>query len=98
MEHFSSGANVPFFIIFFKILTFQRRPKALVWSKGLSSHSKIHKTKVLKPCGSLMQVKSIAECPMRAFCNTFDLHKEIIGLENLFLGSSLSGHLRQVLM
>ena len=28
----------------------------------LSGHSKIDKTKVLKPCGSLMQVKSIAEC------------------------------------
>ena len=32
----------------------------------LSCHSKIDKTKVLKPCDSLMQVK--------AFCNTFDLH------------------------
>ena len=29
--------------------------------------------------GSLMKVKSIAEC-----CNTFDLHKAIIGLENQF--------------
>ena len=33
----SSGANVPFFIIFLKNLTFQRRPKARVWSKGLIS-------------------------------------------------------------
>ena len=28
----------------------------------LRGHSKIDKTKVLKPCGSSMQVKSIAEC------------------------------------
>ena len=35
---------------------------------------KIDKTKVLKPCGILMQVKSTAECSMGAFCNTFDLH------------------------
>ena len=41
----------------------------------LSSHSKIDKTKVLKTDGtcSLMQVESIAECSLRAFCNTFDL-------------------------
>ena len=32
---FAPGANVPFFIIFLKKLTFQRRPKALVCSKGL---------------------------------------------------------------
>ena len=35
--------------------------------------------------GSLMQVKSIADAPKEAFCNTFDLHKGIIGLENEFL-------------
>ena len=40
----------------------------------LSGHSKIGKTKVLKIDGSLMQVKSIAECSLGAFCNTFDLH------------------------
>ena len=39
----------------------------------LSSHSKLDKTKVLKPCGSSMQVQSIAEC-LGNFCNTFDLH------------------------
>ena len=32
------------------------------------------KTKVLKTDGSLMQVETIAECSLRAFCNTFDLH------------------------
>ena len=54
----------------------------------LSSHSKIDKTKVLKTFGTLMQVKSTAECSTGylnagqstaecftgAFCNTFDLH------------------------
>ena len=35
----------------------------------VNSHSKIDKTKVLMTTGSLMKVKSIAEC-----CNTFDLH------------------------
>ena len=39
-----------------------------------SGHSKIDKTKVLKTDGSLVQVESIAECSMRAFCNTFDMH------------------------
>ena len=32
------------------------------------------KKKVLKTDGSLMQVESIAECSLGAFCNTFDLH------------------------
>ena len=31
-------------------------------------------TKVLKTEGSLVQVKSIAECSSGALCNTFDLH------------------------
>ena len=31
-----------------------------------------------------MKVKSIAECLLGAFCNTFDLHKAIVGLENQF--------------
>ena len=33
--------------------------------------------------GSFMQVESIAEC-LGAFCNTFDLHLAIIGLEKQF--------------
>ena len=28
-----------------------------------------------------MQVKSIAECSLEDFCNTFDLHYAIIGLD-----------------
>ena len=40
----------------------------------LSVHSKIDKTKVLKTKSSLMKVKSIAECSLGAFCNTFDRH------------------------
>ena len=45
---------------------------------------KIHKTKVLKTNGNLMKVDSIAECSLGAFCNTFDLHLAIIGIENQF--------------
>ena len=30
-----------------------------------------------------MQVESIAECSLGAFCNTFDLHYAIIGLEKI---------------
>ena len=48
--------------------------------------------------GSLMQVESIAECSLGAFCNTYDLHLEIIVLENQFLVFILSGRLRQVLL
>ena len=40
----------------------------------LRGHSKIDKTKILKTNGSLMKVKSIAECFLGALCNTFDLH------------------------
>ena len=40
----------------------------------LSSQSKIDKTKVFKTNGSLMKVKSIAECSLGEFFNTFDLH------------------------
>ena len=40
----------------------------------LSGHFKIDKTKVLMENGSLMKVKSIAECFPGAFCNAFDLH------------------------
>ena len=42
----------------------------------------IHKlTKVVKTNEHLMQVESIAECSLGAFCNTFDLHYAIIGLD-----------------
>ena len=51
----------------------------------LNGHSKIDKANVLKPCGSLMQVKVFQNAPLGAFCNTFDLHLAIIGLENHFL-------------
>ena len=42
---------------------------------------KIDKTNVLKTNGSLMKVKSIAECSLGVFCNNFDLHLALIGLE-----------------
>ena len=47
--------------------------------------------------GSLMKVKSIAECSLGAFCNTFDLHTGIIGLKNIF-GIFESGCFTQVLL
>ena len=40
----------------------------------LSGHSKLRKIKILKPDGGLMQVESIAECSLGAFCNNFDVH------------------------
>ena len=51
----------------------------------LSGHSNIDKTKVLKTNGRFMKVESFAECSRGAFCDTFDLHQGIIGLENHFL-------------
>ena len=41
--------------------------------KKLSHHSKIDKTKILMTNGNLTKVKSVAECSLGAFCNTFDL-------------------------
>ena len=38
------------------------------------------------------------DCSVGAFCNTFDLHLAIIGLETKILGLFLSGRLRQVLL
>ena len=64
----------------------------------LSSISKIDKIKVLKANGSSIKVKSIAECSLGAFCNTFDLHYAIICIENQFLVFFLSDCLRQVLL
>ena len=46
--------------------------------------SKIDKTKVLKTGDNSMQVKNTTVCLLGAFCNTFDLHLAIIGLENQF--------------
>ena len=40
----------------------------------ISSHSKKTKKLVFKTDYCLMQVKSIAECSLGAFCNTFELH------------------------
>ena len=40
----------------------------------LSGHSRRRPKLAFKTDYCLMQVKSIAECSKRAFCNTFDLH------------------------
>ena len=61
-------------------------------------HSKIDKTKILMTNGSLMKVEVLQSAPLGAFCNTFDLHSAIIGLENQFLVFFLSDCLRQVLL
>ena len=55
------------FNIFSKVIQVTVKP-------GLSGHSKIYKTKALMTNGSLMNVESIAECSLGAFCNTFDMH------------------------
>ena len=63
----------------------------------LSGHSEIDETKVLKTGGSLVQVKSIAECS-GAFCKTFDLHEVIFGIENILGSIFVIDRLRQVLL
>ena len=57
------------FFSFFNIALFYNYSKPV-----LRGHTKIDKTKVLKTNGSLMNVESIAECSLGAFCNTYDLH------------------------
>ena len=73
-------------------------PNGFTVKPVLSGHSKMDKTKVLKTNGSLMKVERTAECSLGAFCNAFDLHKVIIGLENQYLVFFLSGRLRQVVL
>ena len=71
-------SNLWHFILQFPPLQFPssslERIKHTIAKPVLSGHSKIDKTKVSKTNGSLMKVKSIAECSLGAFCNTFDLH------------------------
>ena len=62
------------------------------------SLKKKRQSKGLKDKSSLMKVESIAECSKRAFCNTFDLHQAIIGLQKQFLVFCWSGRLRLVLL
>ena len=54
------------------------------YSKTCLKPLKKNKTNVLKTNGSLMEVESITECSLGAFCNTFDLHLAIIGLKTNF--------------
>ena len=42
--------------------------------KPVSKIFKNRQNRDINPNGSLMKVKSIAECSLGAFCNTFDLH------------------------
>ena len=80
-----------YFSHIYRVLIFTVKPV-------LNGNSKKDKTKVLKTNGSLMKVESIAECSLGAFCNTFDLHQAIIGLENQILVFFLRSRLRQVLL
>ena len=41
----------------------------------LSGHSKRNPKLIFKSDYRIMQVKSIAECSLGAFCNSFDFHK-----------------------
>ena len=50
---------------------------------------------ILTANGNLKKVESIAECSFGAFCNTFNLHKAIIGIERQCLVLILSCGLRQ---
>ena len=60
----------------------------LKYSKNCLKRSlKNRQTKVIKINGSLIKVKSIAECSLGAFCNTFYLHLAIICLETNNLAS-----------
>ena len=45
-----------------------------------------------------MKVESITECSIGTFSNIFDLRVGIIRLENIFMGLTLSGCFRQVLL
>ena len=63
----------------------------------LNGHSKIDKTKVLKPCGSLMQVKVLQNAPLEHSVILLTCIKRLLVLKTYFL-SSLSGRLRQVLL
>ena len=50
-------------------------------------HVKNRQKKILMRNGSLMKVESIADAPLGAFGNIFDLHYAIISLENQFWSS-----------
>ena len=66
----------------------------------LSGHSKTDKTQVLKPCGTLMQVKSTAECSTGVEHSAILLTciKQLSVSKIYFFGLLLSGRLRQVLL
>ena len=67
-----------------RCLCIYKQPPVSTVKPVLSSHSKINKTNILTNA-TLMQVESIAECfSLEAFCNTFDLHQGIVGIENQF--------------
>ena len=64
----------------------------------LSGHSKIDKTKVLKPCGSLMQVKVLQNAPREHSAILLTCIKRLLVLKTFLFLSSLNGRFRQVLL
>ena len=68
------GVQIPLLIPFILNLMDFTIQLYIQYKPSLSGHSKIDKTKVLKTNSSFMEVESIAECSLGAFCNTFDLH------------------------
>ena len=83
MQYISISDNLfcNFILIFHKSLNLTFHMNQLLTKKHakypISNHSKIDKTKVLKTCGSLVQVESIAECSSGAFCNTLTCIKQL---------------------
>ena len=69
----NTGASLGPRLLFYES-SFRLHFKCYTVHPVLSGHSKKDKTKILITDGSLMEVKSIVECSLGAFRNTFDLH------------------------
>ena len=64
----------------------------------LSGHSKIDKTKVLKPCGSQCSSKVLQNALREHSAILLTYIKRVLVFKTFFGGSSRSGRLRQVLL
>ena len=76
-----TNIGVSFILLTVNLFRHHTRIKHGLYSKTCKklATKKINKTRILT-IGSLMK-----NAPLGAFCNTFDLHKAKIGLENQFL-------------
>ena len=71
----------PLFAILREVIYSKCVSLTYIYSKTCLKRPLVKKTKYFfKSDYGLMQVKSIAECSKRAFCNTFDLHNANICL------------------